>query len=241
MSWGDSWGDSWASSWGYFPIGDSSIYDAVTLIANGTVLDADTETNTVLLLERLSAINTLELYEELILGSGAVITCGFINGREVLIFPSDPPWTHFTDIDLTEFESDNDRIVDLLSANGSLIPPEVVTGPMFATIQMGATMFPIAVYGDSIYASGVGAYSRPNPVEVYAEIHLDIDMPTISAESTAPDLSPYAWLRNDLVVNEGEVTLYQPTVDTDCAVPIQMISIESYVFMCKVIGKWTGL
>jgi len=242
---GDAWerlygdtGDAWTRL--TTSIGVSVYIDTVLLQAITSDFDCIIDHETAVLAEMLASHMAIYGYDELITGKGSIITLGFINGREVTIFPPKPPWTHFTDADAASYELDNDRTIQLLESVGIPLNPDVVTGPIFANIQMGATIYPVAIYGDSIYLSGVGAYTRPLRMDVYAEVHHEIDMPAISSEASTVAMSPYAWLRNDLDVISGESALYGATVDTDCAVPIQTISIESYGFMCKVIGVWTG-
>ncbi len=208
--------------------------DVSLLLSNSGLFNIQVENETAILPNTLIAEMLLKAYSEIQLGFGSVITLGFINGKDVLLLPPDPPWSPETDPESGDVNVGIDRALSLLEADSNPGTPTIETGPLLATLQIGSSQHSIAVYGDSIYSWALGMKATPLYPSVDARKAVFVDISHIEGLSTVFSPFPDTWLRNDLPSIPVETTPFPCLIDTDCAVPQQMISSKSYGFMCLI-------
>lgn len=231
-SWGESWGVSWGDSWGSIGEGIEANVDLLLSVSDALGVSLDLET--AFLASTLVSETVLKAYQEIQLGTGNVITLGFINGIHVRILPIKPPWAPETDPLVGSTEVDTDLDVPELSSETTLFTPQSEVGPILATLEIGSTALPVAVYGDAIYTYALGSASTPLYPSIDARKTLEYVPDAIGASSALLEPLVYPWLRNDVDTVSGESALLVPTVDTDCAVNLEVIPSESYGFMCLI-------
>jgi len=256
-SWGLSWGDSWGLSWGLTESGvyiDLDLLEALSGLYNpeyqaGAIKYLDllesnsnlplvyVDQETAILPPTLISEMILKAYNEISLGSGNIITLGFVDGDQVLIFPKETPWGPETEVYTGgDVEVGIEYDTTVLDSETVLETPVLETGPIPATLQIGSTQYSIAVYGDAIYMTAVGSGTTPMYPTIDARRSSEPVPDLIEANSTILTPSPYAWHRIDTSTLLVQSTVNPSTVDTDCAIMLpSLVETESYVFMCRII------
>lgn len=212
-------------------------FDADKLSSETRIFLAERELETNIRVKSLLSKAFLWVYDEIQLGHGAIITCGFIDGNDVTIFPPDTPWTPMTDPGDQSLDVDHGQDVDPVEGESRPISPQIETGPILNTVQIGSQLFSVAVYGDAIYVRGIGSHFNIERPELHLEQTKELSLPLIEAKSSPKNTNPYAWNRRDQDVLLHKTFTYSPQIFTDCVVKVHTIQGQTYGFMCR-IDRW---